>query len=247
MNSELIKFHKKCKKEYTQLSENFNILFYGYGEKESLVKGFFPKAPIFDCKIDFKEFIKDLKEFLSEKNKKVNDYEFFSNLETYFKGNKMIIIKNFDVNYIQIFRLTTRIKFIGLIDSYSNSLTELDLKIFQIVQRDLTSFFPYKIADEVLNLEESKVADCILIANNVPVKSYKIFKIILQIKKLKKKVEIQHLIEVIKTDFFITNKSSLNNLLSEFYEHNILKKGLDQIIVNLNYSEIDDVILELEK
>ena len=110
--SELLKFHLSCTDEYNKLLTKFNLLFFGYGCKQKLLKEMFPDAYLINYKYQkTTDLIEELQlEGATEcKNIKELDEELKIN-----KKYLYLICINFNFNCTELLNLS-RIKLLGTI------------------------------------------------------------------------------------------------------------------------------------
>lgn len=115
MKDELIEFHRKCVPEYLEFLKNFNIMFYGYGDKFQLLNEMFPNANFINT------FSKDLL---------VN-------------GINIICSFNFKKIDPATFPKNNTICTIDTMDPLQISLCDEDLEEFNFILKDLTTYVPY--------------------------------------------------------------------------------------------------------
>lgn len=113
ISNELEKFHLSCVPEYTMFLKNYNILFYGYGEKKILLEKMFPKA------------------------------NFINEMPCNFSKTKINIILNGNINENSFFPKNKTILLLDTMEPSKIKFTDLDLQNFNFILKDLTTFENY--------------------------------------------------------------------------------------------------------
>lgn len=241
MNKELLKFHMSCKKEFTTLSNNFNLLFYGYGNKEKILKALFPKAKKFNMHFSsLKSIVEDLllDGFGDNANSTIKDID-----EWLESKNKILqlILFNFDFE-IKEFSNLKNIKIIATVENINFKFELEDLEEFNFIFRDLTTFEDYE--DEIIDIEltENKVQNVIMVYNNLSFKSKAVFKALLKLGNC----TITNLFDNIKKELFITTQTSLVELLKEFVDHKIIKIQENMVVLFLSKTDMKTVLESIE-
>lgn len=227
--SNLINFHLDCKDEYHKTLQHFNILFYGYGCKISLLKKLFPLTRIINCiHTPTDAVLQEIQDVFIEQlktNKLQRGFDFFENLEKYLeKRNKTlkIILINFDFN-LHALKNKKRIKIIATYERLLN--TEMYINEYNFIFRDLTTFETYKLEIKGYNIQKTnKIEQVTNIVNSVSKKTRKVFLLILETYMNQNFVSFVDLMKKVGKKFLYTKISDLNQHLVEFYDHNIIKR-----------------------
>lgn len=228
MNTKLLKFHQNCKEEYDALLKSFNLLFYGYGNKEVLLSQLFTDAFIFNmrfCTID--SILEEVsEEILNKKQAKT-----LHDLDSYLMSkNKRItfILLNFNFS-LKEFENLKAIELIATIETVDFDFTQDDLLKFNFLLRDMTTFEDYTddiVSSEIMN---NRIQNVKLIFGNLSKKPKFAF---LELLKLGN-CTFNTLFDTIKNQLFLSKVQSLNDHLREFIDHKIIKVKGDSIVINL--------------
>ncbi|KRH93341.1 Origin recognition complex, subunit 2, partial [Pseudoloma neurophilia] len=124
-------FHLSCTVEYTELLKKFNILFYGYGCKISLLNEMFPKANV----------IRELPGIIQEKKINILLNADLAELDANFlpKNNVICLLDTMD---------PTKINF-----------SSFDLENLNFIMKDLTTYVPY--SDQTVSKTEKNMQNLI--------------------------------------------------------------------------------------
>ena len=244
MNKSLLDFHRGCKEEYETILTHFNLLFYGYGNKEDILLELFPNAHIFNmrfCSVD--SILEEASESLM-KNKRAKTIQ---ELDLYLKSKHkkaLFIILNFDFN-LRMFENLESISLIGTIEIIDIDFDQNDILKFRFILRDLTTFEDY--TDDITNSEivNNKVQNVKLIFGNLSNKPKIVFLKLLELGSC----PLNTLFDSIKTLLFLSKIQTLLDLLREFVDHKIIKisNGNNRITLNLNESERKNLMEILNK
>lgn len=119
MNKRLIDFHMNCIPEYKEFLEDFNLIFYGYGDKSMLLREMFPNA----C--------------------------FYNTFPQVFQRNRIYIIlkSDFKINNVRCFPKNGVICTLDTIDPSKINLCNETIEDYNFIFIDLTTFEPYIITD----------------------------------------------------------------------------------------------------
>lgn len=256
--SKLQTFHLDCQDEYLEILKEFNILFYGYGNKKTILKQMFRNALIINT-VFYKqnEFIKDLKTKIyrckhvkNSKELQTKDvFTFFEKLDELLKKeNKtlILIILNFNKEFTFLQGLKA-VKIIGTIEYILHDLTLDDINDFNFVLKDLTTFEPYE--------EEIKIIDCHInnknkeavlnVLANTSLKSRNMFLMVLKTFKNNELITFDELVKKIGKKYLITKIQKMKEHLNEFFDHEILKKkNENEFLINLSKTEIHDILIK---
>lgn len=255
MSSSLLEdFHLNCTKEYNDLLKEFNILFYGYGCKKALLTQMFKDSIVINSVfLKTEAFITSLKTILTKyifkkyrhRLKQKDIFEFMLECDKYLHSknfNLTIVVLNFSFEYVFLQKLKN-IRIVATIENVFANYTSDDIYDYNFIYRDLTTFIPYEeeILDITLQSNALSANNVINIANCVSNKSKKLFIEILKNFKVQQKVSYNELLKIGKR-FLITKIVTINDLLSEFYDHKVLKNGNNEIVINLTDSCVKAVI-----
>lgn len=251
--SKLVSFHKACKEEYNELLEHFNILFYGYGCKKSLLKFLFPKGILINCRMyTLREILEEilrsrvLMELVSslKKNRRKHIYLSLEGLDDacYKSGIKLtMVFLNFDFKQLLPFKNTRSFKIVGTLEEVYSNLGHREIEDFNFIFRDLTTFVPYyeDIAGTTLVETPNSVEGMVNIYENVPKKAKFVFLELLKLKKDMKNVYLVDIYNALKKKLLLKDKSECQILLAEFIDHNLIKvKGSEEIVFEFKNTEI---------
>ncbi|KAM0674405.1 Origin recognition complex subunit 2 [Gurleya vavrai] len=242
-SSNLEKFHYDCKNEFTETLQYFNILFYGYGCKEKLLKKIFPDFFILNCYCyKTEEIIEEIINHAKSKFKiKKVKKDFFDHLDLFlYKKNKefTVILINFDFS-LDILKNRKRIKLIATLEKIFTPVERNFLKEFNFIFRDLTTFESYKTEIQDINLKKNDML-CIScsVLENVSKRTKNIFLCLIEEFCEENVVDNNEFLIKVGKKFFIKQLSVLNQLLVEFYDHKILKKKSEnEFFINLSKME----------
>ena len=233
-SDELLNFHLSCKDEYIELIKHFNLLFYGYGCKEELLKQIFPSAIVFNCNLMSLQVIWEEIYYEFAENKKTVSLAALDDFLFKEKRTVILILLNFNFDYYCFSNLKA-IKIIGTIESIDINYSMEDIEKFNFIFRDLTTFLDY--TDDILGftLNNSKVTNAFTVYKSVAFKCQKIFKTIID----KCITTIPDLFNNVKKELLLTKKIQIKPFLAEFIENKILKMEGDKISIMLNKTEIE--------
>ena len=239
--SRLIEFHKKCRKEYGELLEHFNLLFYGYGCKKKVLEFLFPAGIVINGKLH------SLKGIMEVILKHVNTIDNFRISGKQRKGNPdailgyidrkcedigtkiTLVFLNFDFKELKPFKKMRNFKIIGTIENTSYDFEFSEIDSFNFIFRDLTTFVPYteEVTDISFPENQSKVGSMAAVYGNVPKKSRFVFLELLKLKRASKSVFLADIFSLMKKKLLLKNKNECLVLLSEFIDHRLLKTKSD--------------------
>lgn len=227
----LINFHLKLKSEYSYILDSFNLLFYGYGCKQSILKKLFPQGYIFNMKY---QTLSDIMEELILHGIATNNNIYTLDDKLSLKGSTLILICiNFNFK-IREFQYLKNIKIIGTIENIDISFSSYDLDKFNFILRDLTTYEDYR--EEIINIDlySNKITNVIMVLENVPTKSKIIFCNLLNLGNCL----LNDLFDKIKKPLIMSKKQTVIELLNEFIDHQIVKIVNNiNLVLNLNKSE----------
>ncbi|KAM0680726.1 hypothetical protein GINT2_000999 [Glugoides intestinalis] len=231
-NNELLKFHESCRDDYKILLEHFNILFYGYGNKERILEALFPDAIKFNMLFSTQKSICEdlvLQGYGKRADSSIKDIDSWLGEE---KKDLQLIITNFQFDE-WVFTGLKNIKIIGTIESIDIKFDLTSLEDFNFIFRDLTTFEDYE--DDIINIElfNNKVQSVQMILSNLSTKARTTFKELL----LFEACTLNELFNKVKKDLFLTKPASLIDLLREFIDHKIIKIQDGRIKTILNKTE----------
>ncbi|KAL6122886.1 origin recognition complex subfamily 2 [Nucleospora cyclopteri] len=238
--NDLIKFHFSLKNEFLDILEHFNILFYGFGCKQSLLQQLFPKAKIFNCKFyKLNQIMRELQ--LDGTTEQNTMYDLNEELKTN-GGSILFIFINFDFKWTELIGLKS-IKIIATIENIQFDFTKNDIKSFNFILRDLTTYENYTEEAMDIDLFNSKKLNTLMIYKNVPTKSKIVFANLLSLGSC----DLNDIFEKIKRKLMINKKKVVIEYLNEFIDHKIVSvKEETQIIINLNKNDITSLLKESE-
>lgn len=237
MRSELFKFHESCAQEYNELLEHFNLLFYGYGCKERVLKKLFPKAKGFNMRFSAPKSIAEdllLQGYGDSADSTIKDID---NWLASRATTLCLILFNFRFASKEFSNLKN-IKIIATIETIDTKFELEDLEIFNFIFRDLTTFEDYEEETIDIELLENKVQNVFMVLNNLSAKSKAAFRTLLELGNC----TISMLYDAVKKDLFLTKSSSLIDLLKEFVDHKIIKIHENRILISLNKQEMKRVL-----
>lgn len=258
--SMLNKFHTDSADENDDILKHFNILFYGYGCKKKILTTMFPKAIIINCLFlktdDFIALLKDqLRKTLNSKlrqNIQIKDiYKFMNACDCFLQKNNVfvtLVVLNFRFEFIFLQELQN-IQLVATIENVYTTYSKDDIYDFNFIFRDLTTFLPYEKEIVDINLQSNLLCarNVIEIFNCVSKRSKNICLAILKNFKVQQKISYKDLLEKVAKKFLVSKINLLNDLLSEFYDHRVLKNGNNEILINLSESTVKNVIKHFSK
>lgn len=232
MGNDLRTFHEKCKFEYTELLKHFNIMFYGYGNKEPLLKCMFPNALRFNMRFSTLRSITEdliLQGYGNKINSTIKDIDRWLKLK---KTKILLILFNFDFECHDLENLTN-IRLIGTIENLDTSFEMKCFEAYNFILRDLTTFEDYD--EDIIDMELSSntVLNVTMILKNLSPKSRLAFIELLKIGNC----EIENFFNNVKKPLFLTKTSTLLDLLREFVDHKVIKIQENKIRVLLSNDE----------
>lgn len=202
--NDLTEFHLSCVPEYKVTLKSYNILFYGYGSKISMLEKMFPRA----------HFIKELPADLKKYTVNVLINAKLEELSADFLPKHGIVC---------------------LLDTMSPSkinFSQFDLENLNFILKDLTTYEPY-INNELTGNEKNLNN---LIAN-VSLRSRKLFKLLVQ-SVSKNKIAVTEFLNIAKKEMLINSQKSVRQLLSEFFDHKIVKIVNDEFVISVRVENI---------
>lgn len=209
-------FHVQCADEYSHMLNRFNILFYGYGCKQKLLKKMFPDAYLINCKYQkTSDFLLELQLEGSTECKTIKELD----KELMDKHQNMVLICiNFDFGFFELMDLKA-IQIIGTIENIDFKFTSEDIATYNFVLRDLTTYENY--TDEIMDIDlyASKVTNALLVFESVPKKAQFVFCVLLK----KDDCFLNVLFDKVKKKLMMTKKQAVLDLLHEFIDHGIVK------------------------
>lgn len=258
--SKLISFHKKCKIEYNELLEHFNLLFYGYGCKKKLLEFLFPDSIIINCKFcSLAEAIDEIirhtqalsQKTISEYTKHRNINALLAKLDDAWKARDMqtrLIFLNFEFKELAPLSKTKNFKIIGTIEDTACLFSHYDVRSFNFIFRDLTTFVPY--TDEIVDIALSRVANrvesTLHIYENVSKKAKQVFVEFLRLKSETKSVFLQDIFNSLRKKLLLKARSECQVLLSEFLDHQILKiRCNEEVATELTGTDVSMLLKQL--
>lgn len=304
----ILDFHYSCTEEFNLLLENFNLLFYGYGNKIPVLQKIFPKHVIIEnpkarnlvnaINQELKRISNDKTHFLNESgittlnsfiiNKCVlilpnfnfkleigcSELKEFDEDSCKVENNdiqnctiksghtKHVNIKNTTISTKTIDLKPNNLRIVATIDTLDFSFDMLDIKKYNFIFRDLTTFIPYNYTFESKNIDQ--------LIKSVSAKSKNLFLFLLQeienrnnlkdglnkaalrgICGPKNRINVNEFIQSIKRKFLISKLKTLRLILGEFMEHQILSLKNDFLSVKISTNErrriLDEFGFELKK
>lgn len=232
MRNCLREFHENCKYEYEELLKHFNIVFYGYGNKESLLKTMFPYAIRFNMRFStLRSIVEDLilLGYGSKSNSKIKDIDNWLKMK---KTKITLILFNFDFE-CRDFENLTNIRLIGTLENIDCNLEMKDLEAYNFIFRDLTTFEDYNEDIIDMELSSNNVLNVTMILKNLSSKSKLAFIELLKIGNC----EIESFFNKVKKPLFIMKTSTLIDLLREFVDHKVIKIHENKIRILLSNEE----------
>lgn len=238
MDTELIDFHLSCKRDFESILESFNLLFYGYGCKASLLARLFPDAKIRNLRLQSMTEIVDeliLDGFHTNKNATIEDID-----RRLCRDNESLtlVLLNFNFELFQLQNLKN-IKLVGTVENIDFNFDLTDIRSFNFVFRDLTTFVSY--TDEVLdiNIASNKASTAIMVIKSIPNKSKIIFMELLKLGNC----SVNDLYNKLKVSLMMSKKNTIVEALNEFIDHDIIKlREGNQITLKLNKEECKNVL-----
>lgn len=258
--SELLGFHKKCKTEYNELLEHFNLLFYGYGCKKKLLMFLFPDNVIINCKFcglteAIDKIIKHTR-VLPEKTvsadiKRKNIDAALAKLDNAWKAGDVqtrLVFLNFEFKELAPLSRTKNLKIIGTIEDTAYMFSHSDVRSFNFIFRDLTTFVPYN--DEIVGIAlfrtVNRVESTLHIYENVSKKAKQVFVEFLRLKSGTKNVFLLDMFNALKKRLLLKARSECQVLLSEFLDHQILKiRCSEEIATDLTSADVSMLLKQL--
>lgn len=248
--SKLFDFHLSLREEYKMILKKFNILFYGYGCKQELIKELFPSCYIFNFKFQkVQNIIEELQiEGFTTQNT-IQDID-----KEIGKKNKTLTlcVVNFNFTVHELCGLKN-IQVIGTMESMDINISAFDIKRYNFILRDLTTYELYTEETMDIDLYSNKVTNTLMVYDSVPQKSQIVFANLLK----QDDCMLNVLYERVKKPLMLSKKTVILDLLNEFIDHTIIKV-MDgaSFILNLSKSDkkelltqerIKSVIYKLEK
>lgn len=241
-SSELIKFHESCKDEFVALLKSFNILFYGYGCKENLLARLFPESRIYNMYFhSVQNIIDDL----------VLECAFdastttFSEIDSQLKSRSeslLLILLNFTFGVADLKR-SRSIRLIATVEQTNFTFTLDELKAYEFVLRDLTTFEDYADETSDMELTSSKVDYTMQVVNSVSKNARRVFRDLIEIGNCSDLA----LFDKVKFKMMLSRRSSLLNFLAEFIDHDIVKiKDKNQFQICLSSKERKSVMERMD-
>lgn len=236
---ELLKFHLARRYELIKLSEKFNFIFYGYGEKKNLLLKMFPGSKVINCldKTDG-DLLQELHECITgDESPKALGYEKVSerikemNQHIKNRGDKSVILIHPPISLLLLISDLKNLFILATQDNTDFKYSKRQLVGSKFLMVDLPTFIPYEeVNDAVRAFEKCITSDILKVMLNVPQKSMEVFKEILILcsqagfKRAGFKIQLQAFLEVIKEKYLITDVNVVNKHLIEFVEHDFLKR-----------------------
>ncbi|ORD95094.1 origin recognition complex sub 2 [Enterospora canceri] len=226
--NKLLDFHLSCKDEYAMLLKKYNILFYGYGCKQNILKQLFPNTNIFNFR--FQKTSNIIEELMLEGITTHNNIYDIDN-ELAESGNVLtLIILNFNFSAFEFVNLKN-IRIIGTLENIDFAITKQDIEQFNFIYRDLTTFENYAEETIDIDLYFSKTTNALMVLESVSKKSKMIFCNLLKIGDC----YLNQLFNAVKIRLMISKKQMIVDLLNEFVDHGIVKIiGGTNLTINLN-------------
>ncbi|KAG5860277.1 origin recognition complex subunit 2 [Encephalitozoon hellem] len=252
MSSSLTDFHLSCKKEFNVLVRSFNILFYGYGSKKSLLKKMFPTAIYVNCRIMSRhEILSEIMDAVRRRSRleglkasktltiKDIDEAIGTRREKY-----KLIMANFDFGMVEFSGLRN-FAILGTIEEVDIRFSLEDVERFNFIFRDLTTFDPYEEETIGIHLGGTKAEASFRVVRSVPKSSRAVLKEILQCNA--DTMSLSDLFERVKRKLFLTSKTSVLSMISEFIDHGLLKiKNGTEVVVCMSPTEKREIAKELD-
>ncbi|KAG0441239.1 hypothetical protein DMUE_1201 [Dictyocoela muelleri] len=172
-----------------------------------------------------------------DNNKNNTDNSNYINTDNSNNNNTDIYNDNLVDSYNQ------RIRIVGTLDIIDFSFDNLDIRKYNFIFRDLTTFIPYKFNYKNKNIDQ--------LIKSVSNKSKNIFLFLLREienksnsekeigqKSLKNKIKVSDFMQALKQKFLISKIKTLKLILSEFIEHKVLDIKNDFLNVKITNNEI---------
>lgn len=232
--SKLLTFHLDCQEEYHYTLKHFNILFYGYGCKQSILEKLFPLTKIINCIHNTPELVlQEIQDYATKHymtNKLVKSKSFFDDLDEYLEKKQKymkIILINFDFSLFEL-KYRKRIQIIGTYEKLNTFIEPKDINDYNFILRDLTTF---KMYNTEIKGYGTKTTDKILqasnVLNSVSKKVRNIFLYTIETYLNQKTVVFGDLMQTVGKKFLYRKISEVNNHLGEFYDHDKIKRRDD--------------------
>lgn len=231
MENDLTSFHLACRPEFTALLRHFNLLFYGYGCKASLLASLFPDAKIFNLKLlKITEIAEDLVLGGYHTDPQASIREIDERL-TAEGGSLLLVLINFNFDLTDLQGLKA-IRIIGTIENIDFTFDACSIEAFNFIFRDLTTFVNYTDETLGINLFSNRTSSTLMVAKSVPERSRQVFKELLVLGSC----SIGDLFNRVKIGLMMTNKKVLIECLNEFVDHGIVKIS-DGVQLSLNLTK----------
>jgi hypothetical protein len=240
MNKDLIDFHLSCKDEYNFLLNEFNLLFFGYGNKENVLSELFPEALQFNLR--FYSLNEIISEICENNNLKAISFEEIDKKLHKKKLSLILILYNFNFSIFNNLHKFKNLKVIGTIENLNFDFTTADMHRNNFIFRDITTFEDYAEDIAYSEILENKTENLKTILSNLTEKSKLIFKELLQIGNC----NLNTLFNKVKKELFLSKTTSLIELIREFTDHKVLKISGNDITINLNKTEIAEILAYLK-
>ncbi|ADM12433.1 origin recognition complex subunit 2 [Encephalitozoon intestinalis ATCC 50506] len=251
MSSDLSDFHFNCKKELNALAKSFNILFYGYGSKMPLLRKMFPSAIHLNCRamsrheilLEIMDAVRRRSRSAAQSISKVSTIKDIDEAIGFRKEKYKIVMANFDFSMTDFSGLRN-FAILGTIEEINIKFSFEDAEKFNFIFRDLTTFEPYEEEIAGIHFRETRAEASSKVVRNVPRNSRLVLKEILLYNS--DVVGLGELFERIKRKLFLTSKTSVLSMISEFIDHGLLKvRNGSEITVCMSSAEKKEVAKEL--
>lgn len=252
MSLSLADFHLNCKKEYNVLIRSFNILFYGYGSKRTLLKRMFPTAIYLNCRTMSRheilaEIMDTVRRRSSLETQRVSRTSTIKDIDEAIGTRRekyKLIMANFDFSMLEFSGLKN-FAILGTIEGVDIRFSLEDIERFNFIFRDLTTFDPYEEEIVGIHLGTTKVEASFRVVTSVPRNSRVVLKEILLCNE--DTVSLGELFERTKRKLFLTSKTSVLSMISEFIDHGLLKiKNGTEVVICMSPAEKKEIAKELD-
>jgi origin recognition complex subunit 2 len=252
MAPELESFHLSCRDELNVLLGSFNILFYGYGSKERMLKRLFPGSLVFNCRVlRVREILDGVIEGVRRLHPEVElgtagSIRDMDGLLSFRAEKLKLVLLNFDFEQMAELSGLRNIALVATVERTSITFSSEDVERYNFIFRDLTTYEPYSTEIHGIQLNASKSDAAASVIRNVSRNSRAVMEELLDGEGAA--VAIDELFERVKRRLFLRSKNAIFPLISEFVDHNILKlKDNAEIVVNLSLADRKAVIKKLEE
>ncbi|KAI4292645.1 origin recognition complex subunit 2 [Pancytospora philotis] len=233
MKEDLAAFHRACAPEFHRLLEDFNLLFYGYGCKSALLQELFPDALLFNLGL---QSVPGIVEELVMGGYHTSPGATIGDIDEQLGRSKRsltLILTSFDFQRRELQGLRN-VRIVGTVESLGFSFDLDDLRSFNFVMRDLTTFADYTAEVLDIDVTSDRVSGALMVARSVPEKVRHIFRELLTLGSC----TIAELFQRTSKALLLAQQRTVVKYLDEFIDHGIVRiKDGSRILLDLNKEE----------